>query len=347
MKMRNILIAFLACLFIAGCGDKGYDVSIKPTFEVLSVEVEYGASGGTGTIMLDLNDGGSVSAVSEKDWCRIAVSGNTISVTVDAHGSLQSRESIITISKDGYTREIGIFQNGRLLYPTEEYGELGDKIGAELTIPFYRDGISAVTVYDHSNWIDAVFNDNDELIITATEAALWSGSRDGFVTLSVNGKTKVITFTQRKRAMDYDGFLGDYTMTSYNVLTDPLNSYDISIEVGESGKTYILKGLTYDIEMSYLDGEMRFYAGQKVGTYTTGGNTFDVFTRVINDESSTSSTSSYYIYSTYEIVDDVLIITLNCSREGYTGFALYYTSATGSLTRRGDRYRSEITLYPK
>jgi hypothetical protein len=55
------------------------------------------------------------------------------------------------------------------------------------------------------------------------------------------------------------------------------------------------------------------------------------------------------MYSTYEMVEGKIVLTLNLqhtSGTAYSGFGFYYVNSTGGNTYRA-KYRTEIKLIPK
>ena len=372
--MKKIILPLLATVWLtAGCGDTGYDVSQAPTFAITSADVEYTAQGGEGTITLDVPPGAEYKVVSEKPWCNATrLQGGKIEIVVYPHGSLQSRESQLPITYKDYTRRVGIFQNGTRFHIASEPGSavegtpevLGYKVGDKIAIPFVVDGDLNVTVESAAEWA-AVEWARDTLFVTATEIGTWINPRSGTVKLVANDIPKNVIVTQAERQLEYDSFIGTYKMTAYYTASTleamELRTYEnITIEADEEGKSFLMKGLdvyytnsstgvttTYPmtIPLKYADGSVSFANGTLVGKYGSDNVTI----RLMSNTGGWSATSSYSVYSTYDIVDGKFVLKLNTrhtSSTDYSGFCYSYIPSSGTAnTTPNSRWVREILLY--
>lgn len=342
MKHLFNIISLLAIVCMAGsCGDKGYDVSETPTFTIHNADVQYPAAGGSGTIDIELIGRGTPTVTAEKNWCHATISGSTITVSVDGHADSYSRESALTISLGGYTRTIGLYQGGMYFYVSNEgYGELGYNEGDQLRIPLTRDGDMNILVGEVPDWVSASVSGN-ELIITALEKNGWS-KRSGTVSMQVGSQSKTATFVQTEHPLDYDSYLGTWLMTSYDASSKPQEN-TITFSVDKEGKSYLVEGLRYPFIADYSNGVISFFASQVCGSYTTGGVTYPIIIRMVNNASTSNATSSNGMYSTYDIIDGQLVLTLLSNNASYTGFAFYYSTSASNYYMA--KYRTEVKLY--
>lgn len=345
MKHLFNIITVLAIGWMAiGCGDKGYDVSETPTFTVREADVQYPAAGGSGTISLETHTPGTPKVTVDKSWCQATLSGNTINISVTGQADSYSREATLTISLGDYTRSIGLYQGGMYFYvANQEYGELGYSEGSVLRIPLIRDGDMAITTSNVPDWANATVIGND-LVITALSNNGWS-KRGGIVTMTVGRQSKSAFFTQTEHPLDYNSYLGTWLMTSYSS-SSIYQEHTLTFSALVEGKSYRVEGLLYPIVVDFVDGVISFYASQVCGSYTSGGVPYDVYIRIVNDASSSNSSSTAGMYSTYNIGENgqlVLTMLNNGVYAAGTGFGFYYTTPAGNYTRA--KYRTEVKLY--
>lgn len=112
MKNRIIyMLTLLLALFAASCGSDKYD----GTFEATQILVEesnagsFPATGGSGTIVLAT--GGNYTATSDQAWCKVSVSGSTITVSVDTNKSVSGRTAMITLAAGAKRNYIPVSQS--------------------------------------------------------------------------------------------------------------------------------------------------------------------------------------------------------------------------------------------
>lgn len=352
LKMRNILktAGLLAVIFlVAGCRDAGHDVSEQPTFKIVDADVNFTASGGEGAIVIEPLGSGAPQIEVEKGWCTATVSGNTVSVTVAPNTDSYSRETSLKITMGDYTRTFGIYQGGIYYYADDDFGQLGYKKDDVLRIPLIREGDMFIDVVDHCSWVNASV-DGDEIVVTALSDNDLT-PRSGHVTLKAGVQEKTIYFVQTEHPLDYDAYLGEWTFTHMSAASGgELKSVNVVLAVNEEGKSFKMTGLsTYTIVLNYdeTNGQLTFKVGDKVGTYTYSGDgvTYDVIIGMLTTAGGVNSTSTtLYIFTTYEIVDSKLVLTFNGSHASYIGggFAYYYA-------RPGVRayYYPAIKMYKK
>lgn len=350
----NIMCLLAVVLLAAGCRDKGYDVSETPTFKILSADVSYTASGGSGTVEIELLKSATPKIEVSKDWCHATLSGNTINVTVDGNSESFSRESTLEITVDGYSRTVGIYQGGVFFYVDTEFDqELGYKKNDVLNIPLIRDGVMDLQVTDCSNWIEASVEGDAVIVKSLTDNGLIK--RTGFITLKAGAQVKTIDLVQAAYPVGYSEYLGNWTMTymsAANYGGEQL-SLDLVFAVNEEGESFKMTGLgTYTVIFTYNSetGQLRFNVRDKIGTYTTGGVTYDATIGMFNVAGAVnaSSTTLHWL-SSYEIVDGKLVMRFIPSNASYSsGFGLGYINATGgwsSWTNR--RYYADVVFYKK
>lgn len=343
-KLLNIAVLLALVVSIAGCRDAGYDVKPLPTFEIVDAEVSFPASGGEGTIAIELLKSGTPTVSVEKDWCKATLSGNKVIINVEPNKESQSRETALTIEMKGYTRTFGIFQNGIYYYIGEDFGQLGCRKDDELRIPLTIEGEMTLGVDTCSKWVDARIDGNDLVIKALTNNDL--APRSGFVTLEAGVQKKTVNFTQTEFPLEYDAFLGDWKFTYYATYNGNYTEKDVSFVVKEEGKSLTLIGLPYPIDMDFNDGEVRFDNCPTVGTYLDGTTNRPVTLRMMSNTGSTSTTRTYYFYSTYEVIDAKLVLTINTkhtSGTSYIGFA--FSPGTGLTPLY--TYYPDIKMYKK
>ena len=225
-KLYSILILTL-CFFVAGCSDDDMDKTVDTTLKVIRADVDYTYEGGTGEIQVSALE--AFTATSGEAWCKVAVSGDKVTVTVDKNTSLSSRTSLVTLTSGSEKAEVRITQ-------------LGDVFGCDMNGDYSFSLMGGKQEF--------VLHTSREYTITATGAEGWLTYEvtDGYITVtalpttpSVSSRVGVITIKSGKNVWKGNftqiGLAGAYKMT----------------HTRNDGKTY--------------DGECVFTAGQEAGVY--------------------------------------------------------------------------------
>lgn len=225
-KLYSILVLTL-CFFIAGCSDDDSNKASDATLKVIRANVEYTYEGGAGEILVSALT--AYTATSGEAWCKVAVSGDKVTVTVDKNTALTSRTSLVTLQSGNEKAEVRVTQ-------------LGDVFGCDLNGDFSFSLMGGKQEF--------VLNTSREYTITTTGTEGWLTYEvaDGHITVialpttpAVGNRVGTISIKSGKNVWNGSftqiGLAGAYKMT----------------HTRSDGKTY--------------DGECVFTAGKEAGVY--------------------------------------------------------------------------------
>jgi hypothetical protein len=246
MKKINILLmSFL--ILMSGCESAEYldfgDIQVP----IESAETQFSAVGGQKYITVGVSN---YTATSDQSWCTLTTNGKTINVSVPPNKTVSGRTALVTIKSEGKTNSVPVTQTGVTL-TLDTYAWDPSPKGDSIHITYNCDfPVSLVPV---PTWITASINEETKNItLTVNQNVSFTDSITATVQLYVddgNGvkmAPKEITVFQGKNFLNYEEYLGDYTMrytTTAGTNSTPTKSLDVSLVTGTEGSTYYLKGI--------------------------------------------------------------------------------------------------------
>lgn len=333
-------LVLAAMLFATACSDEGSEIGV-PLLELESSDVLFSYSGGTGTIVVIAD--GPVKAETKSDWCSVqSVNGRTVTLSAAKNPGVIGRAARITVEADGKKVNVIASQIGETFSVSPKLLEFPGRTDTKTVIV---DSDYDLTVEPSADWLSYSWSaDKKFLYVTAAANPDFSGRDAKIVFTNPGGITKSINVVQDIKVMEYEEFLGDWRMTYYNASSTESES-EVTISAKTNGRNYTLSGLSYDMTLNYVDGRIEFYVNQVVGTYTTGGVGYDIYIRMVNDSSTSNNTAGAGMYSTPELVDGRIELTLhnNGVYADGTGFG-FYATVNGSNTYFA-KYRTLVKLY--
>lgn len=108
MKTSKYTLLLAACA-IAACAKTNDDSANDHRLPLVESKVTFTSAGGSGSIVADT--GAALTAEADKTWCKAAVSGNKVTVTVDANNTIESRAARITLRSDGRSNAVSVYQS--------------------------------------------------------------------------------------------------------------------------------------------------------------------------------------------------------------------------------------------
>ncbi len=165
--MRNFfaLVSCLAMLFVA-CDNGDQDVQPTSKFQVTSSTlIEIGADEYNGEIIYKITtpvEGAQLEAVTDVDWISNIVCGESVTFSVAANTTSQSRVGKITLTYDADSIVVGVMQN----CATGDGGEAILKVSSERNMNFTAAGGDGKIIY-------AIDNNAEGLLPDATPSVAW------------------------------------------------------------------------------------------------------------------------------------------------------------------------------
>lgn len=326
------------------CTDNnGNDEAAAAPIRIVESDKTYQSQGDSGTITFEAD--GPVSVSTDQIWCSATLSGNKVTVTVDANHDVLTRSANVVFTLGDYTTKVNILQEGVVFafFPEGYSYTLEWESGNEVRL--LLDAQDEVTVTDCPSWLDTTVEDN--YLVVKTNSNNYTNIKTGDVAFKMYDIAKKITVTQLQRLLEYDEYIGTWNMTYYNSSSVFAQS-TVTLSAHQAGTSYLLSGLTFDMIVNYVNGRLEFYTNQVVGIHTEGGVDYNIIIRVVNDATTSSTATGAGMYSSYIIDEednDRIIVTLhnNGVYADGTGFGFYRTVGTTNTVYA--KYRTVVKLY--
>jgi hypothetical protein len=236
---------------MVGCESESYQTFEETQVQIERSDVYFTSAGGTGAIVVAAAEQ-SVTATSDQSWCKVALSGNTITVTVEPNKNIMGRTALVTINAQDKVNYVPVTQTSVTL-TLDTYAWDASPKGATIEIAYncaFQVSIANSSIPD---WITASINEaTKKVTLSATQNQSFLDSRTATVQLYVDGENgikmalKEIIITQAKNFLNYEDYLGEYTMrytTTAGTVATPTKSLDVTFVTGVKGSTYFLKGI--------------------------------------------------------------------------------------------------------
>ncbi len=191
-RIYRITLLILGCVMaLVSCRQKEQNpIEWRTELQVVSSDLVFSPAGGAGTAVLNLS---GASVTSNASWCQASVSDETVNVSVDEWGGLDSRYAVLTVSRNGESLEVSVIQYGVNLGKVE----VGAKITADgkaATYTFLCESNVAITVQSDVDWFVPTLEDGElKLSVTANPD---KAVRIGTLTLHIGEIVKKVTVLQ-------------------------------------------------------------------------------------------------------------------------------------------------------
>lgn len=151
-------------MMFTSCADdelKGY-VPKSESIRIVQNDLVFKAQGSQGTVIVESE--GAIEATVDAAWCSAAVSGKTVTVTVESNESFDGRTALLTLRSGSSSRQLPIQQQGLVLdLPLVENGHHSPIQGDVFTTTIHHD--LQLTVSSAQTWIHPEV-DGNELKVT-------------------------------------------------------------------------------------------------------------------------------------------------------------------------------------
>lgn len=295
-KLYSILVWTL--LLVAGaCSDDDDNNAVINSLKVVTSDVKFTCTGGSGTI--EVSSASPIEVKSTAEWCKADKAGNVITVTVEENRGLSSRTALVIIQSATEKAEVPVTQMGDIFDTDISDYEFPDE-GGSVTFKMKSNWNIEVKELDES-WLSYKLED-DKITFTATP--LTEGGKykeNSFTVLSGNHQLN-LTFTQFNLAGEYQML---YTYNKQRV------EASCRIEKTNTADLYTFKpeGALFNspFNVKYRKGELVITFGQFLEVDNQGRYiylcAFDPAGRL------TWSTGVEYVASIKELKDGKMILT--------------------------------------
>jgi hypothetical protein len=263
MKKNLIIQILLLSIFLAGCTSTEYFEFENTQFKIESANVNFTATGGIGEIVVAESE--NFTATVDKDWCSLEVNGKIISVTATPNMSISGRTAQITLTSGNRVNYVSVTQTSITFNIDANNSNINGR-GGEVRIAYQTEASLAVDTVIGS-WLTASV-DGNEIILQATANPNLDSTRSANVILAIqNGSTTLFTYninvTQEKNYLDYEDYIGTYTMhyTTTNASSVSTRSLSVKLSVkSATDKTYYLEGILTDAMSQYGNITVKYNA---------------------------------------------------------------------------------------
>ncbi|MBP5714201.1 MAG: BACON domain-containing protein [Prevotella sp.] len=192
-KLLSIMILLAGVISFTSCSNDDPTYTAPAQLSLKSADAFFEAAGGTGSIVVNSSE--AITATSNVDWLTVAVSGNTVTLTVAANDRLEGRSTNVLLKSATATKEVNITQRG-IIYGLVEGNvyQMADTDNAKISIPVAQ--TTNVTVASLTDWLTASFNSatsNIEIVAASNDTET---ERIGFVAIQTGVVKDTLVITQ-------------------------------------------------------------------------------------------------------------------------------------------------------
>ncbi len=209
IKKTTIMLSLLSgALVLASCSKDeltGY-VPGGETIEVVKNDLLFDAK--EGTAIVEVKASGTISASVSSDWCTATVSGNVVSVSVQANEGFEGRTAVLTIRAEQGSRELPVQQRGMVLGRFSEPSHYVPMDGGAFSYTIRHDLPMSLTA--SASWIHT--NVDGELFTINVDQNTTGHLRRGFVVSECAGYRDTLNIAQFDLMND---IIGSYYMMGY------------------------------------------------------------------------------------------------------------------------------------
>ncbi|MDR2293459.1 MAG: hypothetical protein LBE11_08320 [Prevotellaceae bacterium] len=254
MKKIYIIQTLLLSIFLAGCNSTEYYEFENTQVKIESAEIHFTATGGTGEIIVA--ESGNFTATSDQNWCSLSINGKVITITATPNMSISGRSARITVKSGNKVNYVSVTQTSVTFNIDATNISIDGKRG-EAHITYQTEASVAIDTVTNS-WL-TVSIDGNEIVLQAAANPDLENTRSATVTLVIrNENTNLFKYnlnvTQEKNYLNYEDYLGTYTM-DYSIAyanPTPTRSLTVTLSVkSETDKTYYLEGILTDALAQY------------------------------------------------------------------------------------------------
>jgi hypothetical protein len=165
MKKIIYIMTLIAAVFVGGCESESYRAFDDTQVKIEQSNVTFTAAGGTGTIVVADTER-SVTATTEQSWCKLSVSGNTITVTVEPNLDRTGRSALVTIKAKDKIQYVPVSQ-APVYLRLDSYEDISF-LGKGGTVTFSYECEVPVTVVADAPWVSGTVQ-GKEIVLKAVQ----------------------------------------------------------------------------------------------------------------------------------------------------------------------------------
>ena len=208
MNINKILLSLTFLGLLAACQKPEQEVVEKKALKVLSSDVIIGVEGGTGSIVVEADE--TVTATSERDWCKVSVDGKTIQVSVpEANPSKMSRYARIIIKAGSDESHVTVQQYGEVFVGLEMEDLTVSPEGTTVRYSFKSN--MTVKMESDQPWVHFDMDKEAGIVTLTVDEQKDFGYRFATVTYTAGTNTQSIRVTQEPPFGEISGWNAEVT----------------------------------------------------------------------------------------------------------------------------------------
>lgn len=251
MKIRKyclpiLFIFYMSELFFISCSESEHEVKNNPELQVTKTQTNIDYKGGTVVIQTNMD---GVEAHSRDSWLKTEISGSQVCLTASLNPSYESRTTIVLITYGKEVQQVPVTQLGVISIVNIYSCDFPEKGGSKAFL-WKTDQEYQITGVD-SSWLSYEIK-GDSIYFKSTALGVYDDTRSCTINITSGSYyNKEVVFNQIAPELSYEQLLGNYTLEYTRWSDTKIFRTDVRLVEKETGKTFILKGLTLDITVLF------------------------------------------------------------------------------------------------
>ena len=258
MNINKILLSLTFLGLLAACQKPEQEVVEKKALKVLSSDVIIGVEGGTGSIVVEADE--TVTATSERDWCKVSVDGKTIQVSVpEANPSKMSRYARIIIKAGSDESHVTVQQYGEVFSGLEM--EDLNVFPEGTTVRYSFKSNMTVKMESDQPWVHIDMDKEAGIVTLTVDEQKDFGYRFATVTYTAGTNTQSIRVTQEPPFGEISGWNAAVTDGAF-VFPDQTDVITVTPPAEMASATYIwdVASTFYSEDFDNLPEAIRYWS---------------------------------------------------------------------------------------
>ena len=253
-EKRHSLPLFSLCMiglfFLFSCSDKGTETEDNQYFQVVRTDTDIDYTGGSVVIQTNVD---GVEAHSKDTWLTSEVSGSQVRLTASANPGYESRTTMVLLTYGDEIQQVPITQLG-IISIVDVYSYDFQEHGGSKGFLWKTDQEYKITGVDPS-WLSYEIK-GDSIYFKSAALGIYDDTRS--CTVNITASTyynKEVVFRQVAPPLSYELIPGNYTLEYTRWVGSEKLRTDVKLVEKEAGRTFVLKGLAFDITVLFDSGQ--------------------------------------------------------------------------------------------
>ena len=253
-EKKYSLSLFSLCMtglfFLFSCSDKGTETEDNQYFQVVRTDTDIDYTGGSVVIQTNVD---GVEAHSKDTWLTSEVSGSQVRLTASANPGYESRTTMVLLTYGDEIQQVPRTQLG-IISIVDIYSYDFQEHGGSKGFLWKTDQEYKITGVDPS-WLSYEIKD-DSIYFKSAALGIYDDTRSCTVNITAGTYyNKEVVFRQVAPPLSYELIPGNYTLEYTRWVGSEKLRTDVRLVEKEAGRTFVLKGLAFDITVLSDSGQ--------------------------------------------------------------------------------------------